>query len=169
MLRDHGQAQKYYHQIEGYNGRLDAIQAGILDVKLGHLNRWNEQRRQAATRYRQLLGGCSTHLALPSEPSWSKPVYHLYVVDLEDRQSLQEHLTKSGIGSGIHYPVPLHLQAAYRYLGHCCGDFPVAEGKAERILSLPMFPGLTQSQQARVAEEVLAHVAPRRAFSAVGD
>jgi dTDP-4-amino-4,6-dideoxygalactose transaminase len=168
MIRDHGQSRKYYHQIEGYNGRLDAIQAGILQVKLRHLSKGNEQRQQSAARYDKLLGS-SGHVTLPFQPAWSKPVYHLYVIEVEDRVALQEHLTKAGIGSGIHYPVPLHLQQAYSHLGYRSGAFPITERKAKGILSLPMFPGLTQTQQARVAEEVLAFVTPRRALSAVGD
>jgi dTDP-4-amino-4,6-dideoxygalactose transaminase len=155
MIRDHGQAQKYYHQIEGYNGRLDAIQAGILQVKLSQLSKWNEQRRQSASRYRQLLGS-SEGVRLPWEPSWAKAVHHLYVIQVEFRQALQQHLTAAGIGTGIHYPVPLHLQQAYSSLGYRSGDFPVAEKKAAEVLSLPMYPGITFSQQSRVANEVLA-------------
>jgi len=169
VIRDHGQAQKYYHQVEGYNGRLDAIQAGFLQVKLGHLAKWNNQRRQSASRYHRLLGSIEG-VQLPCEPSWTRSVYHLYVIQVEDRQGLQQHLTKSGIGTGIHYPVPLHLQAAYRNLGYAPGDFPVAEKKAAEILSLPMFPGLTFQQQTRVAEETQAFISPRaRALSAAGD
>ena len=168
MIRDHGQSRKYYHQIEGYNGRLDAIQAGILQVKLRHLAQGNKQRQQIAARYGELLGS-NTHVQLPFQPKWSKPVYHLYVIEVADRAALQDHLTKAGIGTGIHYPVPLHLQAAYQHLGYRAGDFPVAEAKAEAILSLPMFPGLTHSQQERVAEEVMAFVMPQRVFSAAGD
>jgi len=169
MIRDHGQAQKYYHQMEGYNGRLDSIQAGLLHVKLGQLPKWNEQRRQSAMRYSELLGS-SDHVGLPYEPSRSKSVYHLYVIQVENRQALQQHLTEAGIGTGIHYPVPLHLQQAYSHLGHLCGDFPVAEKKAGEILSLPMFPGLTYEQQTRVVDEVLAFVTPtRRAMAVAGD
>jgi len=153
MLRDHGQAQKYYHEIEGYNGRLDAIQAGFLRLKLQHLEAWNEQRRQCASRYRKLLGSLPG-IALPCEPSWAKSVYHLYVVQVENRLGLQQYLNEEGIGTGIHYPVPLHLQEACRSLGYRPGDFPVAEKKAAEILSLPMFPGLTDRQQVRVAEAV---------------
>jgi dTDP-4-amino-4,6-dideoxygalactose transaminase len=155
MIRDHGQSRKYYHQIEGYNGRLDAIQAGILQVKLRHLAKWNEQRQQSAARYDKLLRS-SKEVTLPFQPAWSRPVYHLYVIQVEDRVALQEHLTKAGIGSGIHYPVPLHLQQAYGHLGYRSGDFPIAEKKAEGILSLPMFPGLTAEDQGRVAEVIEA-------------
>jgi len=154
MLRDHGQSRKYYHEVEGYNGRLDAIQAGLLQVKLQHLAEWNRLRVVAAARYRELLDGTSENLVLPHEPSWSRPVYHLYVIRTADRDKLQEHLTKAGIGTGIHYPVPVHLQNAYRSRGFKAGDFPVTEKVAAQILSLPMFPGLTPEQQKRVADEI---------------
>jgi dTDP-4-amino-4,6-dideoxygalactose transaminase len=168
MIRDHGQAQKYYHEIEGYNGRLDAIQAGFLQVKLRHLEAWNQQRRQRAARYRELLGS-TDGVGLPCEPSWSKGVYHLYVVQVQNRQRLQQHLAEAGIGTGIHYPVPLHLQQAYSNLGYRPGDFPTAEKKAAEILSLPMFPGLTFGQQGRVAEEVQAFISPNARALAAAD
>ncbi len=158
MLRDHGQATKYYHDVEGYNGRLDAIQAGILSVKLRHLPRWNDQRRQAARCYQELLSPLTDDIILPREPSWAKAVYHLYVVRVEDRDELLKKLTKVNIGTGIHYPIPLHLQKAYASLGLPPGSFPVAEQAADHILSLPMFPGLEESQQARVANRVLESV-----------
>jgi dTDP-4-amino-4,6-dideoxygalactose transaminase len=155
MLRDHGQAQKYYHDIEGYNGRLDALQAGILQVKLGHLAAWNEQRRECARRYRELLDS-TEGVVLPVEPEQSKAVYHLYVIRVEDRGELQRHLAAAEIGTAIHYPVPLHLQKAYAKSGYQAGDFPVAERVAAEIVSLPMFPGLGQAEQQRVAEEIQA-------------
>jgi dTDP-4-amino-4,6-dideoxygalactose transaminase len=154
MLRDHGQAQKYYHDVEGYNGRLDAIQAGILDVKLRRLAGWNDQRRECARQYQKLLGPMSQTLKLPREPKWVKPVYHLYVVQVDDRESFQRHLANGGIATAIHYPVPLHLQKAYSHLGHKRGDFPVAEEAAARIVSLPMFPQLTYEQQCEIAERI---------------
>jgi dTDP-4-amino-4,6-dideoxygalactose transaminase len=152
MIRDHGQAKKYYHDIEGYNGRLDAIQTGILSVKLKHLAEWNGQRRQHAERYRQLLGSYEG-VILPFEPSWSKAVYHLFVVRVADREQLKDYLGAKGIGTGIHYPIPLHLQKAYATLSYSKGDFPVTERVAAEILSLPMFPGLTEAMQERVAEQ----------------
>ncbi len=160
MLRDHGQAKKYYHEIEGYNGRLDAIQAGILNVKLRHLAEWNGQRRHNASLYTQLLTQDTPPCAIvvPHEPSWARAVYHLYVVRVRNRDDLQQHLAAAKIGTGIHYPIPLHLQSAYRTLGYGKGDFPVTERTAAEILSLPMFPGLTPAQQGRVAEEILAFV-----------
>jgi dTDP-4-amino-4,6-dideoxygalactose transaminase len=154
MLRDHGQARKYHHEMEGYNGRLDAIQAGILEVKLRHLPEWNRKRREIATRYNELLRDVSTILAVPIEPSWSRGSYHLYTVRTTERDALQEHLTKAGIGTGIHYPVPVHLQKPYRALGFKEGDFPVTERVAGQTLSLPMYPGLSMAQQDRVVEEI---------------
>jgi dTDP-4-amino-4,6-dideoxygalactose transaminase len=155
ILRDHGQAKKYYHDIEGYNGRLDAIQAGILQTKLKHLTVWNEQRQQHARYYQELLGPAQG-VVLPEEPIWSKSVYHLYVIRVQEREQLQHDLNEVGIGTGIHYPVPLHLQKAYTTLGYRAGDFPVAERCAAEIVSLPMFPGLSAGQQKRVAEAVQA-------------
>jgi dTDP-4-amino-4,6-dideoxygalactose transaminase len=155
MLRDHGQAQKYYHDMEGYNGRLDSIQAGILHVKLGHLSKWNLQRRDHAAEYRRLFETADCGVNPPHEPSWSKAVYHLYVIRVENRQALTEQLRLAGIGTGIHYPIPLHLQKAYAFLNYCEGDFPIAERAAAEILSLPMFPQLTPAQQSRVTEEVV--------------
>jgi dTDP-4-amino-4,6-dideoxygalactose transaminase len=155
MLRDHGQATKYYHDIEGYNGRLDAIQAGLLHVKLAHLPEWNVQRRERAVEYQRLLEAGDTALVPPYEPSWSRAVYHLYVVRTADRESLMDHLKKVGIGTGIHYPIPLHLQKAYVAMNYRKGDFPITEQAAAEIVSLPMFPQLRADQQARVVEEIV--------------
>lgn len=160
MLRDHGQAKKYYHDVEGYNGRLDAIQTGILSVKLKHLAKWNEQRRERAAEYKRLFDK-SNAVMLPFEPSWSRAVYHLYVVRVAERDALMAHLKEAGIGTGIHYPVPLHQQKAYENLGYKKGDFPVTERVAGEIVSLPMFPNLTREQQARVAKETIAFVEDR--------
>jgi len=157
MVRDHGQAKKYYHDVEGYNGRLDAMQAGFLSVKLKHLADWNATRRQHANRYRQLLGKCEG-LTVPYEPSWSKAVYHLFVVRVADREQLQKSLGAVEIGTGIHYPIPLHLQKAYANLPYKKGDFPVTERIAGEILSLPMFPGLTEEMLQEVARHVDACV-----------
>ena len=157
MLRDHGQAKKYYHDVEGYNGRLDAIQAGLLHVKLKHLAKWNEQRQQRAADYHLLLGKVEG-VVTPYEPSWSRAVYHLYVIRTNDREGMMRHLTEAGIGTGIHYPIPLHMQKAYASLNYRPADFPVAERVAAEIISLPMFPQLTAEQQARVAEETLAFI-----------
>jgi len=157
MLRDHGQSRKYYHDIEGYNGRLDALQAGILHIKLSHLKSWNEQRRSKAGEYNRLFSQTGA-VSLPFEPSWSRGVYHLYVIRTTDREGLMKHLKDAGIGSGIHYPVPLHLQKAYLSFNYSVGDFPVTESAAGEILSLPMYPQLAPEQQERVVAEVKAFV-----------
>jgi dTDP-4-amino-4,6-dideoxygalactose transaminase len=155
MLRDHGQATKYYHDVEGYNGRLDSIQAGLLHVKLAHLANWNAQRREHAAHYQQLLKSVDGAVVPPCEPSWSRAVYHLYVVRTDDREGLMDHLKKAGIGTGIHYPIPLHLQKAYASMNYTVGDFPISEKAAAEIVSLPMFPQLKAEQQVRVVEEIL--------------
>jgi dTDP-4-amino-4,6-dideoxygalactose transaminase len=155
MLRDHGQAKKYYHDIEGYNGRLDSIQAGLLQVKLRHLAAWNAQRRDRAAEYDRLLAG-NDAVTCPYEPSWSRAVYHLYVISTDDRDGMMAHLKEAGIGTGIHYPVPLHLQKAYAHMNYSSQDLPVATRAAGRIVSLPMFPQLRAEQQARVADEIYA-------------
>ena len=153
VLRDHGQTKKYYHDVEGYNGRLDAIQAGLLHTKLAHLTNWNLQRRDRAAVYNRLLAG-NQDLALPYEPSCSRAVYHLYVVRSNRRDDLIAHLRDADIGTGIHYPLPLHLQKAYAFLKYGPEDFPVTTRVAAQIVSLPMFPQLTEDQQERVAEEI---------------
>jgi dTDP-4-amino-4,6-dideoxygalactose transaminase len=162
MLRDHGQAQKYYHDIEGYNGRLDAIQAGILGIKLKYLAGWNSQRRESAGRYRELLSAAEGCVVLPHEPASTKAVYHLYVVRIQSRDQLQKHLAEAHIGTGIHYPIPLHLQKAYRHLHYQEGDYPVAEKAAKEILSLPMYPGMEYEQQKRVSERLLDFMTSRQ-------
>jgi dTDP-4-amino-4,6-dideoxygalactose transaminase len=167
ILRDHGQAQKYYHDVEGYNGRLDAIQAGLLQVKLAHLAKWNAQRRERAEEYNRLLTG-NDGIICPYEPSWSRAVYHLYVIRTADRDGMMKHLRAAGIGTGIHYPVPLHMQKAYSRLNYSPEDFPAASRVAAEIVSLPMFPQLTGEQQARVAQEVFAFTAAYSRKSAVG-
>jgi len=161
MIRDHGQAKKYYHDMEGYNGRLDSIQAGWLSVKLRHLANWNESRRSLAHRYHRVLSEAKDLVVTPIEPSWTKSVYHLYVVRVQDREALQAYLAEVGIGSGIHYPIPLHLQKAYQCLGYKKGDFPVTERIASEIVSLPMFPQLTHRQQDEVANRVREFAASR--------
>jgi dTDP-4-amino-4,6-dideoxygalactose transaminase len=157
MLRDHGQVKKYFHDMEGYNGRLDALQAGLLHTKLPHLTDWNARRRDRAAEYGRLLSE-TEGIYLPYEPSWSRAVYHLYVIRTDDRDDMMSHLTSAGIGTGLHYPVPLHLQNAYSSLSYSRGDFPVVERVAADIISLPMFPQLTTRQQIRVADEIMAFV-----------
>jgi dTDP-4-amino-4,6-dideoxygalactose transaminase len=153
MLRDHGQAKKYYHNIEGHNGRLDALQAGLLSVKLRHLAEWNRQRAEAAARYDEMLSSAHGVIA-PHHPSWSRPVHHLYVVRVADREGLQQHLADANIDTGIHYPIPLHLQKAYEAFGFKNGDFPVTEKVAAEILSLPMYPQLQAAAQSRVVQKI---------------
>jgi dTDP-4-amino-4,6-dideoxygalactose transaminase len=156
MLRDHGQSKKYVHEVEGYNARLDAMQAGFLTVKLRHLARWNDERRDVARRYDDLFRDSRGSVVVPDVPAWSRPVYHLYAIRVADRDGLQTELAGAGIGTGIHYPVALHLADAYAPLGFRAGDFPVAERVASQVLSLPMFPGLTLADQRRIAAAVLA-------------
>jgi dTDP-4-amino-4,6-dideoxygalactose transaminase len=158
MLRDHGQAKKYYHDIEGYNGRLDSLQAGILSVKLRHLAEWNRKRRAAAQRYDEMLGSVDGVTA-PLQPEWSRSVYHLYVVRVQDRTGLQKQLAEAKIDTGIHYPVPLHLQQAYKHFGYKQGDFPVTERVCSEILSLPMYPQLEAEQQRTVVQKTAEFVA----------
>jgi dTDP-4-amino-4,6-dideoxygalactose transaminase len=158
MLREHGQAKKYYHDIEGYNGRLDSLQAGILSVKLRHLAEWNRKRQAAAQRYDELLSSVEGVTA-PQQPEWSRSVYHLYVVRVQDRAGLQKHLGEANIDTGIHYPLPLHLQQAYKHFGYKQGDFPVTEKVAAEILSLPMYPQLEAEQQRRVVQKAAEFVA----------
>ena len=158
MLRDHGQAKKYYHDIEGYNGRLDSLQAGILSVKLRHLAEWNRKRRAAAQRYDEMLSSVDGVTA-PLQPEWSRSVYHLYVVRVQDRTGLQKQLAEAKIDTGIHYPVPLHLQQAYKHFGYKQGDFPVTERVCSEILSLPMYPQLEAEQQRTVVQKTAEFVA----------
>ena len=165
-LRDHGQAAKYYHDIEGYNGRLDTIQAGILHAKLAHLSEWNSQRRQLAKAYGEQLAQIDG-LVVPFEPSWSKGVYHLYVVQVPDRQEMQNSMKAAGVGTGIHYPVPLHQQQAYSGLGYRIGDFPVTERVSARIVSLPMYPQMNASEQEAVVGAVKESLATARSMSSL--
>lgn len=150
LLRNHGYQKKYYHKIEGYNYRLDAIQAAILRVKLRHLEEWTEKRRRNAKLYNELLKGSG--VKTPLEMEYAKHVYHLYVIEIEKREELYLRLKKNEISTAIHYPLPLHLQQAYSYLGYKKGDFPVSEACTERLLSLPMFPELTEDEIKKIAE-----------------
>jgi len=151
MIRDHGQAKKYYHDIEGYNGRCDAIQAAALRIKLRHLPAWNASRRKNAARYLELLAG--THgLTLPTVADDCLPVWHIFLVLVERRDEVAKFLNDRGIATGLHYPLPLHQQKAYAHLGIPTGALPVTEHCAERLLSLPMFPELTDAQIVYVSE-----------------
>src|SRR5215472_15037657 len=155
MIRDHGQIKKYYHELEGYNGRLDSIQAGWLRAKLHHLDKWNESRRLLARRYHQLLEKAKDSVNLPVESPWTKGVFHLYVVRVRERETFLAFLGESGIGTGIHYPIPLHQQKAYEHLGYEAGSFPVTERIAQEIVSLPMYPQLTEAQQSFVVDKIV--------------
>ena len=151
MLRDHGQAKKYHHDLEGYNARCDALQGAALRVKLKHLPEWNEARRAHAQGYCRLLEDCET-LTLPEVLDGVLAVWHLFVIQVADRDGVQAALKEKGVATGLHYPVPLHLQKAYAHLGYSEGAFPVTEAYSKRLLSLPMFPELTEDQVAYVCE-----------------
>jgi dTDP-4-amino-4,6-dideoxygalactose transaminase len=145
MLRDHGQSRKYHHDMIGWNGRMDGMQGAVLSVKLRYLPSFNEARRENAALYSELLGDLAV-IVLPLEMEYACHVYHLYVIRVGKRDALMKALTEQGIGCGIHYPVPVHLQEAYRFLGYGQGNFPVAEACAGEIVSLPMFPELSNEQ-----------------------
>lgn len=149
LLRDHGSKKKYEHEIVGHNFRLDTIQAAILKIKLKYLDSWNKLRRQHAEYYRKNLQNCSA-LVLPEEQNYAEHIFHLFVVQTGKRAEIQAALSAVNIQSGIHYPVPIHLQKAFRNLGYHEGDFPVSEQCCQKLLSLPMFPELTQAQMDRV-------------------
>lgn len=151
-LRNHGRQEKYKHDMIGYGYRLDALQAAVLKVKLAYMETWTQQRRENASHYRQLLADLD--LVLPLEPSYSKSVYHLFVVRTRQREQLLQHLRSRGIYAGIHYPIPLHLQPAFTFLGYQKGDFPNSEQAAEEVLSLPMYPELSRNQIERVASTI---------------
>jgi len=160
MIRDHGQRKKYFHDLEGYNGRLDAIQAGVLRIKLKRLDDWNKRRRQNAAYYNELLSDVPS-ITLPNEEEFVESVYHLYVILADDRDGLQNYLRLKDIATGLHYPLPLHLQKAYTHLGHKEGDFSVTENIADRLLSLPMFPELTREQIEYVVKSIKEYILHR--------
>ena len=160
-LANHGSTKKYHHEIEGISSRLDALQAAILTVKLRHLEDWNERRRRVARLYDEAFSDLED-VVRPAEARSARHVYHLYTLRYRDREGLRAHLEAKGIGTAVHYPVPLHLQPAYAYLGYAEGSFPVSERAAKEVLSLPMFPELTTDQVERIASEVRAYVRPRK-------
>jgi dTDP-4-amino-4,6-dideoxygalactose transaminase len=151
LLGDHGSEQKYVHAELGFNSRMDSLQAVVLRAKLRRLADWNEQRCRAANRYHELLGELED-VVLPRTAPGNLHVWHLYVVQVPRRDHVLEVLHEQGVGAGIHYPVPLHLQPAFRQLGHGPGDFPVAEAAASRLLSLPLYPHITSEQQGAVVD-----------------
>jgi dTDP-4-amino-4,6-dideoxygalactose transaminase len=154
-LRNLGSTRKYYHSERGFNRRLDTLHAAVLEVKLGQLDSSNESRREAARLYGRLLG--QAPLVLPATLDHGDHVFHLYVVQAEDRSSLQAYLEDEGVATGIHYPVPIHLQEGYRSLGYGPGDFPVTEAAATRILSLPMFGRMPESAVIRTSQAILSY------------
>jgi len=154
-LRNYGSEMKYQHSETGFNSRLDTLQAVVLLAKIVHLARWNDARRQAARRYDELLAGLPG-VTPPATMGGNEHVWHLYVVRVRKRDAVLARLNAAGIGAGIHYPVPIHLQGAFRHLGHGPGAFPVAERAAREILSLPLFAEITSAQQERVVAELRA-------------
>jgi dTDP-4-amino-4,6-dideoxygalactose transaminase len=145
MLRDHGQAKKYYHNLIGWNARMDGFQGAILSVKLKYLNSWNEARRRNAKLYSGMLGKIGG-VVIPLESPYNKHVYHIYAIRLQNRDAIIKALAEKDIHCGIHYPIPLHLQEAYKALGLGEGSFPISEKVASEFVSLPMFPELGQDQ-----------------------
>ena len=152
LLRQHGQTSKYAHAVIAYNFRLEEMQAAVLNVKLAHLDKWNNGRRERAARYNELLS--DTGLVLPREMEYARHVYHVYAVQCDNRDELQSRLAAHNIQSGVHYPIPIHLQPAYESLGYKAGDLPVTERLSERVLSLPLFAELTDEQQLAVATAI---------------
>ncbi len=153
QIRQHGEVTRYHHDVVGHNYRMEALQGAVLATKLQYIEDWTRKRRANARLYSSLLADLE-EVSLPSEQAGAGCVYHLYVIRCDDREALQQHLQKHGIYTGIHYPNPLHLQKAYEELGHSRGDFPMAEKAAETILSLPMYPQLTEAQIQYVCEEI---------------
>ena len=158
MYANHGRLTKYEHEFEGVNSRMDGLQAAVLGTKLPHLDEWNEERRRAATWYDELLAPLSQHVTTPYIAPECESVYHLYVIQVPERDDLLTRLKDAGISGGIHYPVPLHEQPAYRHMQHSPEDFPVTHEVAANIVSLPMFPEITQEQCQAVARVVAEHV-----------
>jgi dTDP-4-amino-4,6-dideoxygalactose transaminase len=151
-LRNHGQREKYRHDVEGYNGRCDAVQAAALRVKLPHLETWSELRRQKASLYSEML--LNKNIILPRAAAGRTHVFHLYVVLVENREAIIKSLLDKQIATGLHYPLPLHQQEAYKHCGFDTGDFPVSESIAGRLLSLPLYPEMSEQQIAYVCTEL---------------
>jgi len=154
MLRDWGQDRKYHHVLRGYNYRMEGFQGAVLGVKLRHLDQWTEARRRIVRQYNDLLA--HSDVETPVEMPWAQHVYHVYTVRSNDRDGLQAALTGEGIQTGIHYPVPVHMQPAYADLGYGPGAFPHAETAAKQVLSLPLYPELSAQAVAQVAAAVKA-------------
>lgn len=156
ILRDHGQPKKYYHNTIGWNARMDGIQGAILGVKLAFLEQWNEARRKYAALYNNFLAE-SDSIILPYEADYARHVYHIYAIRVHNREDLINALEKEGIHCGIHYPVPVHLQEAYRFLGYKKGSFPLAEKCSEELVSLPMYPEIGEERITYVAHKVIEY------------
>lgn len=159
-LRDWGQTERYRHAMKGYNYRMDGLQGAVLGVKMPHLDAWTEGRRRVAAAYREQFEPAG--VALPKEMPYARHVYHVYAIRVADRAAAQRALQEAGIQTGIHYPIPVHLQEAWAELGYRRGDFPHAEQAADEVLSLPIYAELTDEQVARVASAVVAHTTPVR-------
>ena len=153
MLRDHGSMKKYYHEYYGHNYRMEGIQGAVLGVKLKYLENWTKKRRDAAKKYTELLKDVK-EIKLPEEMPYANHVYHLFVVQTKDRDKLQKFLNENEISTGLHYPIPLHLQKCFEHLGYKRGDFPQTEKLADECLSLPMFPDLTDEQINFVCDKI---------------
>lgn len=160
MLRDWGQDRKYHHVLRGFNYRMEGLQGAILRVKLHHLDQWTEARRNAASQYNQLLADCGVEL--PTEMPWARHVYHVYTLRAEDRDALQAALQAEGIQTAVHYALPAHLQPAYADLGYSRGSFPHSEKAANEVLSLPLYPEITDTQIQKVARALTSLVAQRK-------
>lgn len=152
VLRNYGSRVKYVNDVQGYNSRLDPVQAVVLRIKLGKLDAWNARRTQIAARYTDALA--ASGLVLPAVPDWAAPVWHLYTVRTPERERLQEHLAQAGVGTVIHYPIPPHLQQAYAAAGFSAGQFPIAERMAKQLLSLPIGPHLDAAQHEAVLQAI---------------
>jgi len=152
LLRNIGQKVKYYHEVKGFNHRLDTMQAAVLKVKLPHLDGWNASRRRAAATYNDLLRDLP--VVTPLMAPYAEHIFHLYVIRVHNREALMEHLKNRGIASGLHYPIPIHVQPAYSELGYKAGDFPITEAYAETILSLPIYPELDDEKVATIVDAI---------------
>jgi dTDP-4-amino-4,6-dideoxygalactose transaminase len=159
MLRDWGQDRKYHHALRGFNYRMEGLQGAILRVKLRHLDQWTEARRAAASKYNRLLADCGVDL--PTEMPWARHVYHVYTLRTEERDALQAALNAEGVQTAVHYALPAHLQPAYSDLGYSRGAFPQSEKAAKEVLSLPLYPEITDVQIQKVAQALTSLTAAR--------
>ncbi len=157
LLRNIGQKIKYFHEVKGFNNRLDTMQAAVLGVKLPYLDGWNANRRRAAAQYAELLADLP--FVTPVTADYAEHIFHLYVVRVDNREALMVYLKDKGIATGLHYPIPIHLQPAYSELGHDVGDFPITEEYADKILSLPIFPEMDDEKVAHVVDAIRSYYA----------